>query len=166
MKPSLPPPPGCGLAQLWPQEVCSLGLAQEGRSGVRVTGSWCYAIEGLRKWSERLMKDFWAFPGPETILELKQKGLGELIWRMLEGEVLVKVSACHFKGFWFFFFFSFNNPHRSPFVCTAHFCFLLTSPSSARLYPGRRKQAFPPMRGPGIVGGLGHFCTVAWQDMC
>ena len=73
--------------------------------------------------------------------------------------MLVKVPAYHFKGlcFFFFFLFSFNNPHRSPFICTAHFCFLLTPPSSARLYPGRRKQAFPQGGALGWWEGLGCF---------
>ena len=112
------------------------------------------------------MKDFWAFPGPETILGVETKRFGGTDLTDVGGRGACEGLSLSFQRILVFFFFSFNNPHRSPFVCTAHFCFLLTSPSSARLYPGRRKQAFPPMRGPGIVGGLGRFCTVAWQDMC
>ena len=89
------------------------------------------------------MKDFWAFPGPETILGIETKRFGGTDLTDVGGRGACEGPSLSFQRILVFFFFSFNNPHRSPFVCTAHFCFLLTSPSSARLYPGRRKQAFP-----------------------
>ena len=114
------------------------------------------------------MKDFWAFPGPETILGVETKRFGGTDMTDVGGRGACEGPSLSFKRIlcFFFFFFSFNNPHRSPFECTAHFCFLLTSPSSARLCPGRRKQAFPQRGALGWWEGLGSFCTVTCLDMC
>lgn len=101
------PSQGVGWPQLCPQEVCSLGLAQEGRSGVRVTGSWCYVMESeevIREEAyERFLKHILVL---KQYLELKQKGLGNWsdngCWRE---RCLWRSQPVYFKDSVFFFFF-------------------------------------------------------------
>lgn len=94
------------------------------------------------------MKDFWVFPGPKTILGVETE--------RFEGTDLTDVGGrwplSVFSKDSFFFF---NNLQPSPFVWTAHYCFLLTSPSPAKLWRERRKQACSQPGGPGIMVGGG-----------
>ena len=106
------------------------------------------------------MKDFWAFPGPKTILGVETKRL-EGTDLMDVGDVLVKVLVCHFKGLLFLFFLFNNGSWRS--FCLYHSLLLpahLAFPCQA--LPG--EEASSPRGGPGVIGGPGLLLCSDWQD--